>query len=586
MNLVIQNDLSANPESEPADVAGEVTAECAPRRRRAWLELRRDIPVWGYRLLAGSGFALSLVFWWWLSHREFVNPVFLPTPGAVWDAAGDALGDENLWIDVKASFFRVTAGFLLAAAAGVPLGVFVGSFKVFEGLFQPITEFVRYVPVPALIPIFMVLFGIDELSKVMVIWVGTFFQLVLMVADEVRRVPYELLQVSYTLGARRRETIRLVLWRGAMPGIFDALRLCNGWAWTYLVVAELVAANEGLGYRILKFSRFLQTPKILGLPPAPGRPRPGPRRRVPRAQPPALPLGRHGEAVTPMTPPLAAARLDVRRISKTYASRRATVQALLPTSFQLAEGEFVSLLGPSGCGKSTALQLVAGLDEPTSGEIRVDGEPVVGPGRDRGMVFQHYTLFPWLTVLENARFASELRCNEETDGEQVARGLARTRSLLDLMGLRAFHGAYPRELSGGMKQRVAIARALANRPKVLLMDEPFGALDAQTREEMQRLMLLLQGHEPMTVLFVTHDVEEAIYLSSRVLVFSPRPGRVVRDVAVPFGEPSRRVPDIKLAPEFMQLKRDLIGLLHPGGHAVDREALFTEIVHTPPGRSP
>jgi NitT/TauT family transport system permease protein len=186
----------------------------------------------------------------------------VPTPSAVWEAARDVLGDDYLWLDVKTSFLRVTAGFLLAAAIGIPVGIAMGSFKAVEGLLQPLTDFVRYIPVPALIPILMVLFGIEELSKVMLIWVGTFFQLVLMVADETRRVPYELVQVSYTLGARRRDVIKSVLWRAAMPGIFDALRLCNGWAWTYLVVAELVAANEGLGYRVLKFSRFLQTPKI------------------------------------------------------------------------------------------------------------------------------------------------------------------------------------------------------------------------------------------------------------------------------------------------------------------------------------
>jgi NitT/TauT family transport system permease protein len=231
-------------------------------RRRGWFGLRRDIPAWAYRVLAVAGFGLVVLTWSWLSHQEFVNPVFLPTPETVGRAIRDVFGDENLWLDVKMSFFRVTAGFLLAAAIGIPLGILMGSFKVFEGLLQPLTEFVRYIPVPALIPIFMVLFGIDELSKVMVIWVGTFFQLVLMVADEIRRVPQDLLQASYTLGAQRGETIRLVLWRAAMPGVFDALRLCNGWAWTYLVVAELVAANEGLGYRILKFSRFLQTPRI------------------------------------------------------------------------------------------------------------------------------------------------------------------------------------------------------------------------------------------------------------------------------------------------------------------------------------
>ena len=237
----------------------------APRgegRSVRWFELRRDIPPWGYRGLAAAGFLLLAGAWAFASHRELVDPVFLPTPGAVWEAMLGCFEDDTLWVDVKASAFRVTAGFLLAALIGIPVGIAMGSFKVFEGLLQPLTEFVRYIPVPALIPILMVVFGIDELSKVMLIWVGTFFQLALMVADEVRRVPYELLQVSYTLGARRNEVVRMVIWRAAMPGVFDALRLCNGWAWTYLVVAELVAANEGLGYRVLKFSRFLQTPKI------------------------------------------------------------------------------------------------------------------------------------------------------------------------------------------------------------------------------------------------------------------------------------------------------------------------------------
>jgi NitT/TauT family transport system permease protein len=180
----------------------------------------------------------------------------------VWESARQVFADDTVWDDLKVSFLRVTAGFLLSALIGVPLGIFIGSFKLVEGLVQPLTEFVRYVPVPALIPILMLLFDLGELSKIMLIFVGTFFQLVLMVADEVRRVPYELLQASFTLGARRGEAIRLVLWKSAMPGIFDALRLCNGWAWTYLVVAELIAANEGLGYRVLKFYRFVQTPKI------------------------------------------------------------------------------------------------------------------------------------------------------------------------------------------------------------------------------------------------------------------------------------------------------------------------------------
>jgi NitT/TauT family transport system permease protein len=232
------------------------------QERVHWFGVRRDIPAWAYRLLALTTFGVICLFWAWASHRESNNPVFLPTPEGVWAAARELFGDEKLWLDVNLSFLRVTGGFLAAAMLAIPLGLWMGSFKVVEALLQPITDFIRYIPVPALIPILMVLFGIDELSKVTLIWVGTFFQLVLMVSDEVRRVPYELLQVSYTLGARRHEVIRQVIWPAARPGIFDALRLCNGWAWTYVVVAELVAANEGLGFRILKFSRFLQTPQI------------------------------------------------------------------------------------------------------------------------------------------------------------------------------------------------------------------------------------------------------------------------------------------------------------------------------------
>jgi NitT/TauT family transport system permease protein len=260
----VGEDVSAEVGQTTIEAVPAPASKIAPARKQRghWFALRRGITVSRYRMLALGGFAALFALWAWVSHRESMNPVFVPTPEEVLRAARALFADEKLWLDLKLSIFRVTAGFLLAAAVGVPLGLWMGSFKVVEAVTQPIVEFVRYVPVPALIPILMVLFGIDELSKIALIWVGTFFQLVLMVADEVRRVPDNLLQVSYTLGARRGEVIRRVLWPAARPGIFDALRLCNGWAWTYVVVAELVAANEGLGYRILKFSRFLQTPQM------------------------------------------------------------------------------------------------------------------------------------------------------------------------------------------------------------------------------------------------------------------------------------------------------------------------------------
>ena len=275
-------------------------------------------------------------------------------------------------------------------------------------------------------------------------------------------------------------------------------------------------------------------------------------------------------------------KLEVRQIEKVYRGRQADVTALQPSSFEVGPGEFVSLLGPSGCGKSTTLYMIAGLETPTRGEILLDGQPVCGPGRDRGMVFQNYSLFPWLTVAENTRFSFDLDSNRDpgrTEGEVMTR-VGRAYSLLDLMGLQQFYEAYPRELSGGMKQRVAIARALTNQPKLLLMDEPFGALDAQTREEMQELLLLLSRHERTSVLFVTHDVEEAIFLSTRILVFSARPGRILEDIPVPFG-PERAL-ELKLHPDFLHLKRRLLDLLHheqPVGF--DRAALLRKICCDP-----
>lgn len=172
---------------------------------------------------------------------------------------------ENMGIlgrDVLVSFLRVTAAFLLAALLGVPIGMMMGSLKVVEAFFQPLVEFVRYVPVPALIPLLIVFFGVDEAPKIMLIFIGTFFQLALMVQDEVRRVPQSMLRAAYTLGATHSEVIRKVMLPRALPGIFDAMRLCNGWAWTWLIVAEIVAANEGLGFRIIKYQRYLQTDRI------------------------------------------------------------------------------------------------------------------------------------------------------------------------------------------------------------------------------------------------------------------------------------------------------------------------------------
>mgnify|MGYP001479935812 FL=1 len=226
-----------------------------------------------------------------------------------------------------------------------------------------------------------------------------------------------------------------------------------------------------------------------------------------------------------------------------------TTLALQSTHLDVAENDFITILGPSGCGKSTLLRIVAGLDTQTAGEVLLDGQRIEGPGADRGMVFQSYTLFPWLTVLDNVCFGLAERGLPREQQLQIAHGF------LAKVGLKGFDKRYPKQLSGGMQQRTAIARALANDPRMLLMDEPFGALDHQTRELMQELLLGIWEEQRKTVLFVTHDIDEAVFMGSRVIVMSARPGRIKLDREVPLAYP--RHYSVKTTPRFTELKAEL-----------------------------
>jgi NitT/TauT family transport system ATP-binding protein len=244
-------------------------------------------------------------------------------------------------------------------------------------------------------------------------------------------------------------------------------------------------------------------------------------------------------------------KLVIESVSRIFPGLRRSVptKALEPISLEVAENDFVTILGPSGCGKSTLLRLVAGLDWPTTGRILLDGTPVVGAGPDRGMVFQSYTLFPWLTVADNVAFGLREK------GVPAARRAAVVSDWLERVGLVGFEYHYPKQLSGGMQQRTAIARALANDPAILLLDEPFGALDNQTRALMQELLLGIWERERKTVLFVTHDIEEAIFLASRVLVMTARPGRIKAEVLIELPHPRHYT--IKTSAEFSALKARL-----------------------------
>jgi NitT/TauT family transport system ATP-binding protein len=246
-------------------------------------------------------------------------------------------------------------------------------------------------------------------------------------------------------------------------------------------------------------------------------------------------------------------KLEIEGLTKVYGRRGREVTALDGIDLKVSAGEMVCIVGASGCGKSTLLSVVAGLETPTAGRVEVDGEPVVGPGPDRGMVFQGYSLFPWKTVAQNVAFGLELGRTPR------AERAPRVDALLETMKLSGWTDRLPRELSGGMSQRVAIARALAPEPDILLLDEPFGALDAQTKRSLQDYLLEVWREVNPTILMVTHDVEEAVYLASRVYVMSAHPGRVAAEIAVPFGADRSR--DLKRDPTFLDVCDQVQALL-------------------------
>jgi len=240
--------------------------------------------------------------------------------------------------------------------------------------------------------------------------------------------------------------------------------------------------------------------------------------------------------------------LSVEAVSKTFPGVRGgpDTQALQPTDLKVEDNDFITILGPSGCGKSTLLRIVAGLETPSTGRVLLDGVPVSRPGPDRGMVFQSYTLFPWLTVRDNIRFGA-LATDKIAD------------ELIGKVGLRGFENHYPKMLSGGMQQRTALARALANDPKILLLDEPFGALDNQTRALMQELLLGIWEADRKTVLFVTHDIDEAIFMANRVAVMSARPGRIKATLEINLPHPRHYT--MKTTPEFSHYKAEITELI-------------------------
>ena len=264
--------------------------------------------------------------------------------------------------------------------------------------------------------------------------------------------------------------------------------------------------------------------------------------------------------------------LELHQLCKQYPSKDGPLTVLEPTSLSVGVSELVSIVGPSGCGKSTLLHIDGGLIAPTSGSVLLDGQEVFEAGRERGMVFQGYTLFPWLSVRQNVEFGPKQRGVKKAEREKLAD------YFLDEVGLTEFGSHFPKQLSGGMRQRVAIARALANSPRILLMDEPFGALDAQTRTTMQDLLLSIRRRERTTTLFITHDIDEAVFLSDRIFVMTARPGRLKAEIAVPFGPD--RDGSLRTSLEFHRLHAEVYALL-----TAERQASLEPAAQEPRAKS-
>lgn len=258
-------------------------------------------------------------------------------------------------------------------------------------------------------------------------------------------------------------------------------------------------------------------------------------------------------------------RIDIEHLHIRLGKGAQAFEALQDVSISMAPGEFVCILGPSGCGKSTLLGALAGHLQPSQGKLRVDGQPIAGPDPDRGLVFQQHTLFPWKRVIDNVAFGLKMKGVGKVQRREQAR------ELLRLVGLEGFEKSYPAQLSGGMQQRVEIARVLINRPRVMLMDEPFSALDAQTRLKMQELLLDVWSRIRTSILFITHDIDEALFLADRILVMSPRPGRIIEELKLDFPRP--RDASLVTSDAFTQLKRHCLSLLHPQGNVVPLERL-------------
>ncbi len=479
-----------------------------------------------------SLFGLALVCWE-LAVRSSGQSL-VPAPSAVLTSLLELTRKGILLQDTADSMRRVLIGFSIASVSGITLGFAMGSIALMNLAFSPFLEFLRPIPPIAWIPLAMTIFGLGDQSACFVIFIGAFYPVLTNTLLGVREVPRMYLDAATLLGCRGWRLYRSIVWPAALPSIFAGLRVGLGFAWMCVVAAEMIAAESGLGYEIqlnrqllrldrvvvgmimigvvgFAMNRLLARLEMLLLP-----------WRKPQIQiAEEEPTEKQAEQVALPTMKSAGSTVDFEHVNFAYSSGKSIACDI---DLKIAPGEVFCLLGPSGCGKTTILRLISGLQQPTSGSILIDGRPLTTNQSDVTMVFQNAALFPWRTALSNIVFALESKMQKSQAAMEE-----NAMQFLKAVGLAEKAHSYPHQLSGGQQQRVALARALAYQPKVLLMDEPFAALDSQTREALQQDLSVILNNSGITGIFVTHDIREAIFLANRVAVMS-RIGGTLRTI--------------------------------------------------------
>ena len=477
---------------------------------------------------------IALLIWQFVSSSD--AGAVIASPADVFKSFIKEITNGKLLHHIAISLFRVLSGFALAFIVSIPIAFLMGWYQPIQLLIEPIIQFLRNIPALAYIPLVVVAQGVGESAKITVIFISTFLVMIITVYQGVKEVDSTLIKAARVLGAKDKDIFLKVVIPASVPYILVGMRLGLGASLTTLIAAELTGSNAGLGQMIQEASLYFRMDIVmLGI----------------------ILIGITGlvlNLIVSIIENRVTVWQEISNVSKIYKGTNKDVHALDNVNLDIYKNEFVCVIGSSGCGKSTLLNILAGLDIPNSGTIEIDGKAIEGTGVDRGVVFQQYALFPWLTVAKNVAFGLELQKKSKDEINKIVD------HYLKAVGLIDFKNSYPKELSGGMKQRVAIARAYAVNPNILLMDEPFGALDAQTRAQLQTELLNTWDNEKKTCFFITHDVDEAVFLAQRVVIMSPRPGRIKAIVEVPISYP--RVPETKLSKEFNDIKKELWQLVY------------------------